>query len=147
MHVTLHSMLSLGRLFSNKVTRLCTSIQETENLYFTFYAFIRSLLQQSYTFMHVHPGNGKSTLHFMLSYLYLHQQNHAFMHFIQETENLLYFLYFEYACSNKITHKCASRKWKTHITFHSFSTSIQQENYTYKCVAKSGKSVLLYTYF
>ena len=36
---TLLSMLSLG-LYSNKVTRLCMCMQETENLYFTFYAFI-----------------------------------------------------------------------------------------------------------
>ena len=136
---------------SRKWVNLCTLLN--------ILCFHRSFQQQSYAFVHVHPGNGKSTLLSMLSVGFFYsnrvtrlctciQETENLLYilcfhiciysnkitrlcmFIQETENLLYFLYFEYACSNKITHKCSSRKWKTHITFHSFRTSIQQENYT-----------------
>ena len=76
---TLHSMLSVGFFTATKL-RVYACASRKRKIYFTFYAFIGSLQQQSYTFMHMHPDNGKSTLHSMLSYLFLQQQNHAFMH-------------------------------------------------------------------
>ena len=99
--------------------------------------------------LNVHPGNGKSTLLSMLSVGFYSNKNARLCMCIQETENLLYhvyFLYFEYACSNKITHKCASREWKTHITFH-ILVPLYSKKTTRKCAARNGKPALRYTQF
>ena len=112
---TLLSMLSVG-LYTTTKLRINACASRKRKIYFTFYAFSRSY-------------SIKVTRLCMC---------------IQETENLLYFFYFEYACSNKITHKCASRKWRTHTTFHSFSTSIQQDNYTSMCSQKRKSCVTLH---
>ena len=51
---TLLFMLSVG-LYTNKVTRNARASTKRK-IYFTSYTFSRSLQQQSYVFMHVHPG-------------------------------------------------------------------------------------------
>ena len=72
------------------------SIQEKgKPVYFTFYAFSRSLQQQSYALMFVHAGNGKSTLLSMLSFVLNSNKFTRLCMCIQEMENLLYFLCFQ----------------------------------------------------
>ena len=130
------------RLQQQNYPSMC--IQEMENSHYFpyFYMYYLQQTQQNFTWMHVHPGNEKSALLTILwmglhtatklhinvhpgietprYFLYILsvglKQRYAYM-YIQETENLLYFLYFEYACNNKITRKSPSNKRKTRARY------------------------------